>query len=183
MSDPQDGRNEVFFRIIRHRAQLMAVIVAMVRDFDVAEDLFQDTVVEIVNSFPTFEPDRDFLKWAKGIARHVVLHHWRRAARRPVAVAEETLVAMADLLIDEPEEETWEQEKVGFRRCMERLSPRHRLLMFLRYGENLKGAVLAERAKLNLKSLRTTLLRVRSFLRECVRRQIRGVIPDMDGSW
>lgn len=47
------------------------------RDFDQAEDIFQDTMLQFLNNKDKFNLDADFLLWAKGIARNMVRRHWK----------------------------------------------------------------------------------------------------------
>ncbi|MBN1672598.1 MAG: sigma-70 family RNA polymerase sigma factor [Kiritimatiellae bacterium] len=160
--------HEVFVRVLEHRAAIMAVIVAMTRDFDAAEDIFQETVLEIVRSRDRFDETADFASWSKGIARHMVMRHWDAVKRKPTPLEQDTLEYLADVAQDEPDEDVWERERKGLRKCLEQLSERNRALFLTRYGRNLKGPKLARELGIRVGSLRTTLIRIRRFLRQCI---------------
>lgn len=174
----RDSSKVIFVRVLKHRAALMAVIVAIVRDFTAAEDLFQETALEIVRGYDRFKEDRDFLAWAKGVARHLALRHIQSAKRREVSVDPSALEVFAEVMMEEDEPETWEKERVGLRHCLEKLPERSRKLFVLRYGRNLKGRGLSDESGVTPGSLRTTLARVRALLRGCVESYLRhGASP------
>ncbi len=73
VSDRTDNRHfQSFLRVTENRSKILAMIVAMVQDFELAEDLFQETVLEILMSEAHFDPKRSFPAWACGIAKNVV---------------------------------------------------------------------------------------------------------------
>jgi RNA polymerase sigma factor (sigma-70 family) len=146
----------------------MGVILAMVEDFALSEDLFQETVVEILKSAERTELQSEFLPWAKGVARNMVRRYYRseRSRRRSSYVAD--LEYMAELVISETDSRAWETEARALDTCVKRLSERHRKLLLARYGQGLKGRTLAERTGWKRASLLTTLARIRSFLRNCI---------------
>lgn len=165
------SEEERFKRATACRPALLAVILAMTRDYQEAEDLVQETMLEVFKSADRFDESRDFLRWAKGIARNVVMRHWAAQQRQPALMEAEALQTLAEALMQEDEEPArWEQERRRLQECLDRLSERSRKLFLLRYGNNLKGHALSEASGYNFNSLRTTLLRIRAFLRECIRR-------------
>lgn len=169
---PDSGKNDAFLGITENRSKIMAVIVAMVRDFDQAEDLFQQTVLEILQGADKFDPTRDFLPWASGVARNVVRRHWREAGRQPSSASQEALEALSKLALDEQDEDVWQAERVALHRCLNKLPDRMRRLFLLRYGSNHKAGKLAEMAAIPIGSLRTTLARLRMKLRHCINMEI-----------
>ncbi len=164
-----DQKDKIFLLITKNRSALMAVIVAMTRDFDAAEDIFQDTVLEIIRHADRYQPDREFLPWARGIARNMVRRFYRLKAKNPALMSEEQMEAVADVICAEDDKpEAWEEVRTALQVCLQRLTERNRKIFLLRYGLNLKSSALAERAGAHQASLRTTLMRIRQFLRKCI---------------
>jgi len=161
-----------FLGIAENRAKIMAVIVAMVRDFDLAEDLFQQTVLEILHASDQFDPTRDFLPWASGVARNVVRRHWRTSKRQPAPATQDLLDSLAELALEEQDEDVWQAERAALSRCLEKLPARLRQLFMLRYGHNHKADELARLASFPPGSLRTTLARLRFKMRHCINTEI-----------
>jgi RNA polymerase sigma-70 factor, ECF subfamily len=168
-TDNQDMQS--FLDITENRSRLLAVIIAMVRDFDAAEELFQETVVEILRSQDRYVSGRAFFPWACGIAKNVVRRYWERESRKPLPLAQEVLARLAEIATD-TEPELWREEQAALQVCLQKLPPRQNRLFVLRYGHNLKGQNLAERARIKQGSIRTTLARLRGQLRRCIEQRM-----------
>ncbi|MCG8649135.1 MAG: sigma-70 family RNA polymerase sigma factor [Pirellulales bacterium] len=153
--------------ITENRSRILAVIVAMVRDFDLAEELFQETVIQILKSEDQFDPGRSFVPWACGIARNVVREHWRGQQQAPSSGVCDMIAELA-MVSAEGDEDVWRRERKALRSCFQRLPERMQRLLLLRYGHNVKGQELAESAAIRLGSIRTTLARLRKQLRQCI---------------
>ena len=70
MNDP-----ELIRQFLRHQGDFMAYLMAMVRDLDAAEEVFQNAAVVVMQhaGSPGTEPIRDFRVWAKEIVRRQAL--------------------------------------------------------------------------------------------------------------
>ncbi|EMI54387.1 sigma-70 family RNA polymerase sigma factor [Rhodopirellula sallentina] len=169
-----------FLTISENRSRILAVIVAMVRDFEVAEDLFQETVIEILKSEERFDPSRSFVPWACGIARNVVLQHWRRQSKAPSNGVSDMMAELA-LIAAEGNDDTWRRERTALRRCFQRLPDRMQRLLLLRYGHNVKGKQLADSAAVRQGSIRTTLARLRNQLRTCIDTNVSQRLQEANG--
>jgi RNA polymerase sigma-70 factor (ECF subfamily) len=157
----------------------MAVILAGIRDFGNAEDVFQDTMQAIIKCADRYDENREFLPWARAIAKNMTLQFFRKQKREPEPMEQERLEYLVDLMCaDNMTDDAWAEERVLLRGCFEKISPENQRLLILRYGENLKGPRLAKQAGRAEGSLRTTLQRLRVFLRDCIKAtaQQKGVL-------
>jgi RNA polymerase sigma-70 factor, ECF subfamily len=169
----------MFKKALENRSAIMGLIVGLVRDPDVAEDLFQDVIVAIAESQRDFESEQEFLAWSWGVARNTVRRHWAATKRLPQAVDPTILEVTADVMMAEPDVDIWHEEKGHLRHCLKKLSDRNRRLFQFRYADNLKGPALAEKAQMGAGSLRNTLLRIRRSLRACI--EGRASLADQGG--
>ena len=169
--DSKDQEFGAFLSITENRSRILAVIIAMVQDFAVAEDLFQETVLQILKSTHLYDQDRAFLPWACGIARNVVKRHWRTLKRQPASMAQEVLANLAELAVED-DPDLWREERVALHHCLKKMPDRFQRLFVLRYAHNYKGRELSERADIRAGSIRTTLSRLRGKLRQCISTQI-----------
>ena len=62
--------------------RIRGYMLALCRDAALADDLVQDTFMQLHRSRRTYEPGRPVTPWAFAIARHVFLMHRRRTFRR-----------------------------------------------------------------------------------------------------
>ena len=167
MDITNNNQFKAFLDITENRSRILAMIVVMVHDFELAEDLFQETVLEIMKSQDTFDTTRCFASWACGIAKNVVRRYWRNQKIHPSGGYCEMVADMA-LVSTEGGDDAWHYERIALRRCLQKVPSRMRKLLMLRYGHNYKGSKLAEMASYRQGSIRTTLARLRSQLRQCI---------------
>ncbi|SMP61477.1 RNA polymerase, sigma subunit, ECF family [Neorhodopirellula lusitana] len=168
-----DDSMTAFLTNSENRSRIMAMIVAMVRDFELADDLFQETVIEILKNKHRYDATRSFVPWACGIARNVVLQHWRRQTNAPTSGLTNIIADLA-MISAEGDDEVWRRERTALRGCVQRLPDRMQNLLLLRYGHNVKGMALAKSANIRQGSIRTTLTRLRAQLRQCIQEKVSG---------
>jgi RNA polymerase sigma factor (sigma-70 family) len=79
---------------LQHRFMLMSYLRALVRDPNDAEDLFQEVGLRVMHSDGVPTDPSQFAAWCRGVARNLVLHHWRSKRRSRVEVSERWLDAL-----------------------------------------------------------------------------------------
>jgi RNA polymerase sigma-70 factor, ECF subfamily len=69
--------------LLRHKDKIYRTIYNKVRDSDLAEDIFQETFVKIINTLKlgNYNEEGKFLPWAMRISQNLVIDHFRRAGR------------------------------------------------------------------------------------------------------
>jgi RNA polymerase sigma-70 factor (ECF subfamily) len=81
-----DG-NEKSFEILlyRYKSKIYTTIVLIVKDREVAEDLFQDTMVKAVEMIRAgrYNEEGKFLPWVIRIARNLAIDYFRKEKRNP----------------------------------------------------------------------------------------------------
>ncbi len=84
MREYQEGRFDAFDELYASLAPaLRRFLLAQARDAGKADDLVQETFLQIHRARHTFNPAFPLTPWAIAIARHVWLMHRRAASRRP----------------------------------------------------------------------------------------------------
>lgn len=84
MREYQEGRFDAFDEIYTSLAPaLRRYLLGKARDAARADDLVQETFLQIHRARHTFNPEFPLTPWAMAIARHVWLMHRRTASRRP----------------------------------------------------------------------------------------------------
>lgn len=71
--------------ISRHQQRVFTYIVVRIKDQDIANDVFQDTFVKVINTFKRgkYNEEGKFLQWTLRIAHNLVIDHFRREKRMP----------------------------------------------------------------------------------------------------
>jgi RNA polymerase sigma-70 factor (ECF subfamily) len=73
----------------RHKDKIYAAIFYMVKDTQMAEDIFQDTLIKIIHTLRTghYNEEGKFLPWVLRIAHNLCIDHFRRQKRMPAFVS------------------------------------------------------------------------------------------------
>ena len=69
--------------ISRHQARVLGYIIISVKDRDIAEDIFQDTFIKVINKLKVgaYNEEGKFIQWVLRIAHNLVIDHFRRNSR------------------------------------------------------------------------------------------------------
>ncbi|MDQ3072380.1 MAG: sigma-70 family RNA polymerase sigma factor [Bacteroidota bacterium] len=82
--------NEACLRVLinRHKTRIYTSIFLLVRERYLAEDIFQDTFVKIIDTLKkgNYHEKGKFLQWALCIARNLVMDHFRKSKKVPLIV-------------------------------------------------------------------------------------------------
>lgn len=72
--------------INRHKNRIFAYILMIVKDRDLANDLFQDTFIKVINTLRAgnYNEEGKFLQWTMRIAHNLIIDHFRKSNRMPV---------------------------------------------------------------------------------------------------
>lgn len=79
----ESGLNEL---IIRHKRKIMTSIYLLIKDQEMAEDIFQDTFIKVINTLRSgnYNEEGKFLAWVLRIAHNLVIDHFRRQQKMPM---------------------------------------------------------------------------------------------------
>ena len=71
--------------IIRHKQRIFSFILSKVLDREIAEDIFQDTFIKVINTLKrrAYNEEGKFLPWIMRIAHNLIIDHFRRNKRIP----------------------------------------------------------------------------------------------------
>ena len=154
---------------VQHSAQLRGFIVALLPDFGTADDVLQETFITVTAKAAVFDPQRDFLAWACGIARFKVMEAGRRATRQWQPLGDEVLEALA--ASEPPPAPTDDPRLAWLEDCLSVLTPQSRRIVELCYQQAHKPAEIARRLDWAPESVYVALSRARAVLRQCVERK------------
>jgi len=167
------NKEDVVRGLIREQTKLVAYLYSIVREGSLAEDLFQEVVVLAMQKHDEISEISHLLLWARRAARFEALKLLRDRRRSEVALDADVL----DLL-----DASWLQsdatdvarETDHLKGCMEKLSPKAREILQLKYFQSADGARIAGLLRTKVHSVYVTLSRIHRTLAECVARQRLG---------
>ena len=71
------------FLIRKHQQRIYSYIIVRIQDEDLANDVFQDTFVKVINTLKRgkYNEEGKFLQWTMRIAHNLIIDHFRKAKR------------------------------------------------------------------------------------------------------
>ncbi len=83
-----NGNEEAFEVLLKnHKRKIYGYIYKMVKDSELAEDLFQDTFIKVIHTLKQdkYNEEGKFLPWVMRIAHNLIIDYFRKANRMPMA--------------------------------------------------------------------------------------------------
>ncbi len=164
----------LFEILIRENADsLTAFLRASVRDEHAADDLFQETMLIAWRKIGVYDRSRPFGAWLRGIAKRLVLAHFRKAAQQAPPVDEHILEHFDQRMaqVDRQSGDTLEEKLAALKDCIEHLAPRYREPIDLHYRQHRPTEWIAEHLAMTRDAVQKQLQRARVQLAECLQRK------------
>ncbi len=157
-------------RVRDHQAGLRAYVRALGVDDAWVDDVAQEAFIVAYRRLGDFQPDADFGRWLRGIARHLVANERHKEARRSRLLP----LAVAEVLQDREDAGASGPAAVlvpMLQECVSQLPERSRELLHRRYTGSETIEALARGLQLRADALRQSLLRIRLAVKRCVERK------------
>jgi RNA polymerase sigma-70 factor (ECF subfamily) len=122
------GGNEESLAVLlqRHKRKIFSSIIVVVKDHQLAEDIFQDTFFKVIQTLKKgqYNEEGKFLPWIIRIARNLIIDHYRRAKKMPpvpVYINEEGEEISVFNSLASPNDELQSAESVHFKKNIRNL--------------------------------------------------------------
>ena len=158
-------------RLRSHQVQVFSYIYSLVRNFDDADDLFQQTSLAMWNKYDQFDPSRSFVAWACGVARFEVSNFLRARSRQRLYFSDDLSLLLIDAQ-DSLELDRVEERREALAGCLKKLRGRDQKLIEACYGEESRVPEVAREWGRSSQSIHNSLRRIRRSLFECLRRSL-----------
>lgn len=168
-----DGQ-EVFEILVREHADMLTAYLRSSIDSTAdIDDLFQETMIVAWRRLDDYDRSRPFGLWLRGIARKLVLAHYRTKSAAPRWCTPEVLDAIDSRFenFTTGSEDTFRDRVEVLLDCIQRLSDRLRQVIELAYGRGLSYREVALAVNEREEAVRKRAQRARSQLYECVRNE------------
>ena len=167
---PPTHVEQVQMLFVRHEGALRAFVCALQPSLTDADDVVQETFLTVSRKASSFEPGTNFVAWVCGIARLKVLESFRQQKRVNV-LSEAAIIALADAA---PAGETISFREEALGRCLEKVAPRSRELLWRRYSRRQNSDEMAAGLGMTAAAVRVALTKARAFLRDCVSAELKN---------
>lgn len=128
--------------INRHKNKIFSTILFMVNDRDLAEDVFQDTFIKVINTLRAgrYNEEGKFFPWVQRIAHNLVIDHFRREKKmRTISPNEDFDIFKVLKLSDENVQDVMVREQIetDVRKLVEYLPEEQREVVEMRMYRDL----------------------------------------------
>jgi RNA polymerase sigma-70 factor (ECF subfamily) len=159
--------------LLKHQGSLYAFIMACVRSYPDADDIWQAVSLATIQADNAPHDDGPFLAWAREIARRRVLEHFR-TTRRLIPLDPGVVQALVEAADRIERRVPGVSRREALLECLEKLPPESQQLLAARYdgASSISVAALAQRFGRSEQGVYSLLYRIRNLLRDCVERRL-----------
>lgn len=162
--------------IERHKSRLFAYIFMLVKDKQLADDIFQDTYVKVINTLKTgkYNDEGKFIQWVMRIAHNLVIDHFRKSKKQNFVESYNPEYSIFDSikLTDPSIEEKLVTEQIhsDVKALLEYLPEEQREVLYLRCYAGLSFKDISEQTEVSINTalgrMRYALINLRKLIEE-----------------
>lgn len=158
------------------RSEFMGYLYAITRDFELAEEVYQNAAVVVIEQADKSETIRDFRAWAKEVVRRQALHAIRArdvSAKHTRSMSPKLLDVVSSVFLeDNTDLPTDREETRALRKCLNELPAEKRELVAMRYEAGAEFDEISQQTGSTPAAVQRALSRLRKLLHGCVRRRL-----------
>lgn len=171
-----NGDSHAFsFLVNRHKTKIFTSIYMLVKDEYLAEDIFQDVFIRIIESLKrgAYIENGKFLSWAIRIAHNMCMDHFRRVKRKPTIKTSDDTDFFEVNNFAEPATDVkimQAERNESLKKAIDKLPQDQREMIILRHFANLSFREIAELSNISINTalgrMRYALMNIRKILPE-----------------
>jgi len=162
--------------IHRHKNKVFAYILMIVKDKQLADDIFQDTFIKVINTIKagSYKEEGKFIQWVMRIAHNLIIDHFRKSKRIPVIDNNHDDFDIMDTIrYTDPsieEELVTKQIHKDVRALIEYLPAEQKEVLYMRHYYNMSFKDIAEQTDVSINTalgrMRYALINLRKLVEE-----------------
>ncbi|MFN8153720.1 MAG: sigma-70 family RNA polymerase sigma factor [Bacteroidia bacterium] len=161
--------------ILRHERKVFTSIYLLVKDRDLANDIFQETFIKVINTLRSgnYNEEGKFISWVLRIAHNLVIDHFRSLKRMPLVHDTEEYSVFDTLQLEDSnieEKIIAEQIQGQVRRLIEELPFDQREVVIMRHFANMSFKEIADVTQVSINTslgrMRYALINLRKLITE-----------------
>lgn len=161
--------------IIRHERKIFTSIYLLVKDRDLANDIFQETFIKVIKTLRSgnYNEEGKFLSWVLRIGHNLVIDHFRSLKRMPMVYDTEEYsvfdtIPLEDINIED--KMITEQIQTTVRALIEKLPYDQREVVIMRHFANMSFKEIADATGVSINTslgrMRYALINLRKLIQE-----------------
>jgi RNA polymerase sigma-70 factor, ECF subfamily len=170
--------NQSSFEILinRHQSRVYAYIVMLVKDRQLADDIFQDAFIKVIRTLRSgaYNEEGKFIQWVMRIAHNLIIDHFRKSKRLPLAESGSDDYQLVDKLgfTDSSIEEKIITEQIhdDLRKMIDYLPEEQKEVLYLRLYAEMSFKDIADMTNVSINTalgrMRYALINMRKMVKE-----------------
>nr|NQU90996.1 sigma-70 family RNA polymerase sigma factor [Bacteroidota bacterium] len=162
--------------IQRHQNRVFAYILMVVKDKQLADDIFQDTFIKVINTIRSgaYKEEGKFIQWVMRIAHNLIIDFFRKSKRIPVVENDNDDFDIFDTIkFTDPSIEDQiitDQIHADVRKLIELLPPEQKEVLVMRHYSEMSFKDIAEQTDVSINTalgrMRYALINLRKIIKE-----------------
>lgn len=161
--------------ILRHKKRVFSYILMVVRDHHLAEDIFQDAFIKVINTLRSgnYKEEGKFIQWVMRISHNLIIDHFRKSRRIITVDNDESYDIFETLRIFDTNVEdrmVVDQIHQDVRSLIEFLPPEQRDVVMMRHYSDMSFKDIAEETNVSINTalgrMRYALINLRKLIEE-----------------
>jgi RNA polymerase sigma-70 factor (ECF subfamily) len=161
---------------IHDRHRLGAFVGGLLRDAHAAEDVIQEVWVRLASELEKSTLIENQAAWCRGVARNLILKHWRTQRTAKVVadseVMEAFLTQVETTFAESEVDDEWQRRQQALDECVSVLPEKSRRMLSLRYERRQSIEEVARATGQSFDAVTKALYRLRQALTDCVERKL-----------
>ena len=122
----------------RHKSKVYGYIFSVVKDKDVADDIFQDTFYKVILTIKSdsYKDENKFINWIMRIALNLIVNYFRKGSKMPIVPSRPDTDVLENVkLVDDNAEHSImrQQTSKNIRKLVRMLPPEQRRVVIMRH--------------------------------------------------
>ncbi|MBR1850229.1 MAG: sigma-70 family RNA polymerase sigma factor [Bacteroidales bacterium] len=122
----------------RHKSKVYGYIFSVVKDKDVADDIFQDTFYKVILTIKSdsYKDENKFINWIMRIAHNLIVDYFRKGSKMPIVPSRPDTDVLENVkLVDDNAEHSImrQQTSKNIRKLVRMLPPEQRRVVIMRH--------------------------------------------------
>ena len=178
MSRDSEAIQHAAAEFIHDRHRLGAFVGGLLRDAHAAEDVIQEVWVRLAAEIQKGTVIENQPAWCRGVARNLILKHWRTQQTAKVVANSEVMEAFLEQVeaafteSDHDEADEWQRRQQALDDCVAGLPEKSRRMLSLRYEARKSVEEVAKATGQTFDGATKALYRLRQALTDCVERKL-----------
>jgi RNA polymerase sigma-70 factor, ECF subfamily len=158
-----------------NQQRIYGYIVTLMPNRSDAEEVFAQTTLVLWEKWSQFDPTRNFVSWASGVAHYEILKYRAKPERRWEGLTEQAIAAVS--AERDKSQHILDQRSKALLRCIEQLKEWQRRLLETCYSSATSIAAIAQQMGKTPNAVSLRMRRIRQVLHDCVDRNMQQEEP------